>query len=176
MNKRMSSLAAMLLAAACLLGTATTATASSGGDDPDLTAIAISNGSGQANATVNGAGQSGSGNPTPPVIGDPSSGTLQYGTTAVTTIASVTVTMSYSCPTGSPADSRIDVVVAQNNGSQGVAGSIITCDGTVRTLQVNVAAETQTLYAPGPTVVAIQLYSPSNPSTPYAYFSTTVNI
>ncbi|MFJ4964035.1 hypothetical protein EES43_27615 [Streptomyces sp. ADI96-02] len=178
MNKRASSLATVLLAGTCLLGTATAATASGDGGDGNtkLTAIAVSNGSGQANATVNGAGQPGSTNPTPPVIGDPSTGTLQYGTTVDATIASVNVSMSYSCPTGSPSDSRIDVVVGQDNGSQGVAGTTVTCDGTVRTLQLNVAAATTTLYVPGRTIVTIQLYSPSDPNALFVHFDTTVNI
>ncbi|MFD5988553.1 hypothetical protein [Streptomyces cyaneofuscatus] len=175
MNKRMSSLSALLLAGTCLMATAGAASASSG--DGDNYALAFSSGSGQANATVNDAGGNGSGGgDQPPVIGDPSTGTLQYGNAGIATIASVNLTMSYSCPTGSPSDTRIDAVVEQDNDSFGTNGTTVTCDGTVRSLQLNVAAaQSSTLYVPGPTVVTITLYSPSG-SGPYARYASTINI
>ncbi|MFJ8762971.1 hypothetical protein [Streptomyces cyaneofuscatus] len=164
---------AMLLAGYCLMAAAPLAAADGGSDHLHPIAMVMGSGSATASAVGSDAGGDDGVSVPPPVVGDPSSGTLQYASTSVSTVV---VNATYSCPVGSPADARIDVSVGQNSGALGVDGVVVTCDGTQRSAQITVESELGPLYSPGPAVVTLTLYSPSNSDALYQYYSATITI
>ncbi|MFJ8762954.1 hypothetical protein [Streptomyces cyaneofuscatus] len=155
------SLVAMVLVGGSLFVAATSAAASGSTDrDGDVTAIAVNNGSGSATATANGAGQpplDGSS----PVVGDPETGTLQIGSSSINTI---NVTVSYSCPLGSPTDAYINAEVSQGQalGTPPESTPAI-CDGSRRTLLLQASPPSAPYFRPGTATIKVYLLSESVP-------------
>ncbi|MFD5988556.1 hypothetical protein [Streptomyces cyaneofuscatus] len=155
------SLAVMVLAAGSLFVAATSAAATGHTDrDGDVTAIAVNNGSGSATASANGTEQApldGSS----PVIGDPESGTLQIGGGSINTI---NVTVSYSCPLGSPTDAYINAEVTQGQTLGTPPESVpAICDGSLRTLVLQASPPSAPYFRPGPATIQVYLLSESVP-------------
>ncbi|WP_124271694.1 hypothetical protein [Streptomyces sp. ADI96-02] len=156
-----ASLAVMALVGGSLFVTASTAAASGhSSGDGNVTAVAVNTGSGSATATANGAGQ-----PTlddsSPVVGDPASGTIQIVGSSINTI---NVTVSYSCPTGSPADAFISAQVIQGQAIGTPPSSLsATCDGSLRTLVLPLSPPSAPFFKPGPATIKAFLLSQSVP-------------
>ncbi|MFJ4965296.1 hypothetical protein ACIP6P_23060 [Streptomyces sp. NPDC088729] len=165
-----TSLVALSLAAAGVAFSATPATATQhGGGDSGPTAIAVSKGSGSATANAIKTGPITVTNPTttPPGTGTPGTSSIMI-TDATLNGATVTIDISYSCPSSLPADTQLFTFTTQLSGALSSTLSDPTCDGTLQTTEIDVTSGTSTPFAPGTATITAALNSPSDQMAPFA--------
>ncbi|MFJ4963425.1 hypothetical protein EES43_00155 [Streptomyces sp. ADI96-02] len=165
-----TSLVALAVTAAGFAATATPATATQHGGDSGATAIAIANGAGSsatANAIKTGPIITTTSPTTPPDTGTPGTSTLLV-TSATLSGVTVSVDISYSCPSGLPADTELVAIVNQSFAGFGSGQATPTCDGNTHVAEIDVTSGNSTPFAAGAVIVTGVLDSPSDQNGPFA--------